>query len=270
MRTDLNFPEYFPENTYQTPDKVPGLLLDWLTLKSRWGFFLHYGKNFLRNRQLALHNDYDDVTWADCSYQIFRDIERVGGKFEIEGLEHIKASTEPVVFIANHMSTCETMVLPFMIVPYKPVTFVVKEELTRGYFGPIMRAVDPIAVGRKDPRKDMETVLNEGADKLAKGKSVIIFPQSTRQVPFVKKEFNSLGVKLAKKAGVKALPIALKTDFWGNSKILKAIGPLKRKATLHFKFGAPLEIVKTGKEQHQEIVRFIADNVRSWGGLVRD
>ncbi len=62
------------------------------------------------------------------------------------------------------------------------VTFVVKESLVKHpLFGDVMRSRNPIVVGRTDPRKDFEAVMNEGAEKLSKGISIIIFPQSTQQ-----------------------------------------------------------------------------------------
>src|SRR4030043_2323348 len=137
-------------------------------------------------------------------------------------MQNISKSEGPVLFIGNHMSTLETMVLPCIIAPHREVTFVVKESLVKHpLFGDVMRSRNPIVVGRTDPRKDLEAVMNGGMDLLSKGISIVIFPQSTRSVEFIPEEFNSLGVKLAKKAGVKVVPIAIKTDFWGNGKLIK-------------------------------------------------
>ena len=56
---------------------------------------------------------------------------------------------------------------------------------------------------------------------LRNGMSVIIFPQTTRIMDFDRKQFNSMGVKLAKRAQVPVVPIALKTDAWGVGKWIK-------------------------------------------------
>ncbi len=112
----------------------------------------------------------------------------------------------------------------------------VKESLVRHpLFGDVMRSRDPIVVGRTDPRKDLEAVMNGGMELLSKGISIVIFPQSTRSVEFRPEEFNSLGVKLAKKAGVKVVPVALKTDFWGNGKVIRELGPLDSRKTYLYK-----------------------------------
>jgi 1-acyl-sn-glycerol-3-phosphate acyltransferase len=39
-------------------------------------------------------------------------LENVGVRFEITGLDNLKSFEGPAVFIANHMSTLETFVLP--------------------------------------------------------------------------------------------------------------------------------------------------------------
>ena len=134
------------------------------------------------------------------------------------------------------MSTLETMIFPSIICSIKRVTFVVKESLVKHpLFKDVMLSRDPIVVGRSDPRKDLEAVMNGGADLLSKGISIVIFPQSTRSLEFRPEEFNSLGVKLAKKAGVPVVPVAIKTDFWGNGKYIKELGPIDGKKPVHYK-----------------------------------
>jgi 1-acyl-sn-glycerol-3-phosphate acyltransferase len=163
------------------------------------------------------------------------------------------------------MSTLETMVLPSIIGPHKELTFVVKESLVKHpLFGDVMRSRNPVVVGRTDPRKDLEAVMNEGSAILKSGTSIVIFPQSTRSVEFKPEEFNSLGVKLAKKAGVVVVPIALKTDFWGNGKLIKELGPLDHNKHIHFRFGEPMTITGNGKEENQKIIDFIKGSLEEW------
>ena len=58
----------------------------------------------------------------------------------------------PVVIIANHMSMLETVLIPGLVVPVNELAIVVKESLLRyPLFGPVMRAVKPIAVTRRNP-----------------------------------------------------------------------------------------------------------------------
>lgn len=230
-------------------------------------FYLGVIKVVNQGSRLAKRAQYSSKAWAESSYNIFRHIEACGGRFYIRGLgnlHEIKKNKQPVVFVANHMSTLETFILPILLLDFTPVTFVIKRELTYKYpwLRDIMKAVNPICVNRTNPREDYATVLEEGINKLANRTSVIIFPQTTRSDSFDPKEFNSIGLKLAKKANVPIVPIALKTDFWGNGKIIKDVGPIHREKLIHFYFGpvhSPNE-----KNTQNEIVNFIADSLAMW------
>jgi 1-acyl-sn-glycerol-3-phosphate acyltransferase len=193
-------------------------------------------------------------------------LESCGGRFHVTGLENLRKCHGPVVFIGNHMSTLETMVLPFLIAQIMDVTFVVKDNLVKNHvFGPIMRSRDPIVVSRHNSREDLVNVITRGQEILAGGRSVAIFPQSTRRIDFRPEEFNSLGVKLAAKAGVQVIPIALKTDFWLNGKLVKDLGPLEpRNKDIYFAFGEPMDIKGSGKEENKEIIDFIQSHLALW------
>jgi len=180
-------------------------------------------------------------------------------------MENIIKNDGPVIFLSNHISTLETMIFPGIIAPHRKVTFVVKDSLVKHpLFGAVMRSRNPIVVGRTDPRKDFESVMTEGLELLNKGISIIIFPQSTRSDIFKPEEFNSLGIKLAKKAGVNVVPVAIKTDFWGNGKVIKEIGKLDHTKLIHMKFGEPFVVNGPGKEENQFVISFIQKNLEEW------
>jgi 1-acyl-sn-glycerol-3-phosphate acyltransferase len=256
---------YFGADSYHTPVKEHLSIRDKLRLNSRLYFMWKYISIVLRTRKQAVRKLYDTKAWTDSSFAIFRFIENTGGKFHITGMENITKSEGPVLFISNHMSTLETMIFPCIIQPLREVTFVVKESLVKHpLFGDVMRSRNPIVVGRTDPRKDFEAVMNGGLDRLNKGISVIIFPQSTRSIEFKTEDFNSLGVKLAKKAGVKVVPVAIRTDFWGNGKVIKELGPIDSKKPIHIRFGEPFSITGNGKEDNQRIIDYIKSSLEEW------
>jgi 1-acyl-sn-glycerol-3-phosphate acyltransferase len=256
---------YFESNTYNTPEKDKLSISEKFRLDSRIYFVFKYGEVVLRTRKEAIRKVYDTKAWTDSSFEILQFLEKVGGIFHISGMENISKPSGSVLFISNHMSTLETMILPCIISPHKELTFVVKESLVKHpLFGDVMRSRNPIIVGRTDPRKDLEAVMNGGVERLNNGISIVIFPQSTRSVVFKPEEFNSLGVKLAKKAGVDVVPIALKTDFWGNGKLIKEVGPLDHTKHIHIKFGEPIKITGNGKEENQKIIDFIKSSLEEW------
>ncbi len=218
-----------------------------------------------KNGRKALKGLYGGAEWAKSSLDILRALENVGVRIEITGMDNIRRHEGPVVFIANHMSTLETFILPCIIQPVKETTFIVKQPLvTMPVFGPVMRSRDPVVVGRVNPREDLRTVLEEGSKKLAAGRAIVVFPQSTRSLDFKTDEFNTLGIKLALKAGVPVVPIALKTDAWGVGKIMKDFGPVDKNKKVHFAFGRPMEVKGRGADEHREIIAFIQDNLARW------
>ena len=256
---------FFPDDTYDTPPDYPRDVGDRLCFGGSAWFYVVLLRAYLESRSEVVVGTYDAAAWARSSRVIMSILERCGARFHIEGLDRIRELDGPVVFISNHMSSVETMVFPCIIAPFTPVTFVVKESLVHmPIFGPILRSSDPITVGRDNPRQDMQKVLTGGVEKLAGGTSVIIFPQSTRQVQFEPENFNSLGVKLARRAGVRVLPVAIKTDFWGNGKLVKDLGPLYRSLPIHMRFGEPMTVEGNGREEHQAIVAFIEENLGKW------
>jgi len=214
---------------------------------------------------LAKQGRYDTPEWVASSITTVRALESVGGRFEVEGLDIVRGLTSPCVFIGNHMSILETFVLPCLIAPYRRVTFVVKESLiTYPCFGHVMRSRDPVVVGRENAREDLRVVMDEGQKRLAAGVSIIIFPQTTRSEHFDARKFNSLGVKLAKKAGVPVVPVALKTDAWGVGRVIKDFGPIRPERTVHFCFGEPMTVAGSGKEEHSRVVEFIETHLNAW------
>ena len=263
--------DFFPADSYSTPEDAPRALREYLLLGSRWSPYSFFISIIFKYRPLALKGTYDDEIWARSSYEVVKSMERCGAKFRIEGLDKVRSLQGPAVFVGNHMSTLETTTLPGLICPIRPVTFVVKEKLSKGLvWGPIMRSRDPIIVRRKDPRADLEIVLREGAQRLSRGISVIIFPQGTRTEIFDRTNFNSLGIKLAAKAGVPVVPVAVKTDFWGNSPILRGFGPIRRDRPVHIEFGDPISVEGRGKAEHERCLDFIEDRLRRWGAATAE
>lgn len=116
----------------------------------------------------------------------------------------------------------------------------------------------------------LKKVMTEGKKILAKGTSIVIFPQNTRMVEFIPGQFNTLGIKLAKSAGLPVVPVAIKTDFWGNGKILKDLGVVHRDQPIHMFFGSPFSIKGNGKDEHQQVTDYIIHHLRELGGVVVD
>ncbi|MBN1448487.1 MAG: 1-acyl-sn-glycerol-3-phosphate acyltransferase [Bacteroidetes bacterium] len=218
-----------------------------------------------RAAYLARRGRYGDQGWIDSSIDIMNALEHAGCRLHIEGMEVLHMLDSAAVFVGNHMSTLETFALPGLINPVRRCTFVIKPSLMEyPVFKHVMRSRNPIVVSRDNPRQDLVTVLEEGAKRLAQGTSIILFPQTTRTPQFDPAQFNSLGVKVAKKAGVPVVPVALKTDAWENGNMLKDFGAIVPERSVHIRFGSPLTVDANGRAQQEAVVAFIQDNLRRW------
>jgi 1-acyl-sn-glycerol-3-phosphate acyltransferase len=219
----------------------------------------------VRGSGKAKRNRYDTADWSNSSFEALRALERVGVQLEITGMNNFKSLDGPCVFIGNHMSTLETFILPAIIAPFKETTFVVKQSLLDyPVFKHMMRSRKPITVGRSNPRDDLKAVFEGGTEKLRAGSSIIIFPQTTRTPAFQPDQFNTIGIKLAKKADVPVVPIALQTDAWGTGTFIKDFGWIDPKKKARFCFGKPLRITGRGNEEHQKIIEFIKGKLEEW------
>ena len=228
-------------------------------------FYVHLIGIVLRSSRVAKKGAYTDENWIESSFDVLQRLEQAGVKIEISGIENIERQKGPVVFIGNHMSMMETMILPVIIQPILPVTFVVKESLLAyPFFQHIMRSRNPVAVSRTNARQDLKVVMTDGVERLKAGVSIIVFPQTTRSHSFDSQQMSSIGVKLAKKAGVPVIPLALKTDCWQNGAWIKDFGRLDRTKTAFYHFGSPIIIAGKGDEEQEIINEFIVSALKRW------
>jgi 1-acyl-sn-glycerol-3-phosphate acyltransferase len=103
-----------------------------------------------------------------------------------------------------------------------------------------------------------------GVERLQKGVSVVVFPQTRRSLKFDPSQFNSIGLKLALRAKVPVIPIALLTDAWSNGTWLKDLGPINPNKRVHIAFGEPITIEGRGAQQHQQIIDYIQSKLSHW------
>lgn len=229
------------------------------------GFYSRMISTVFKASQEARKGLYDSLRLACDSQQMIHILESVGVRFHIECFNVLRELKKPCVFIGNHMSALETFILPGLLLPFREITFVVKKSLVSyPIFKHIMISRNPVIVGRENPREDLKIVLKEGADRLRKKISVVIFPQRTRTVDREIHDFNTIGIKLAQRADVPVVPFALRTDAWGNGKLIKDFGKIGPEKPVHFFFSNPLVIRGNGREIHEYIVSLIRSKLQEW------
>jgi len=255
----------FHADRYDSPERTPG----WLARLCPSALF--YSKIVaivLRCSRLAQLRQYDEIAWARSSEMVAGYLEASGCRIHAEGMSHLDPIDRPCIFIANHMSTLETFLLPAMIVPRcGELTYVVKRSLVEyPFFKHVMQSRKPVVVDRTNPREDLKAVLEQGAARLAEGYSIVIFPQHTRALTFDPEQFNTIGIKLAARTGTPVVPVALQTSAWSPGKHFKDYGPIIPDRPIRFAFGAPFMVTGKGNEEHQQVINFIRERLQQWGG----
>ncbi|MBU0575641.1 MAG: 1-acyl-sn-glycerol-3-phosphate acyltransferase [Proteobacteria bacterium] len=114
---------------------------------------------------------------------------------------------KPQIFMANHQSDFDILIVTAHI----PGQFrwIAKKELFKiPIFGRAMRSAGYIEIDRQNHEKAMKS-LDEAAQKIREGKSVVTFPEGTRSKDRTIKPFKQGLFHLAIKAGVPIVPISI-------------------------------------------------------------
>lgn len=236
---------------------------------ARWfpstAFYGRLAGIILRAGYQASRGRYGDQEWVDSSLEVVRALEQVGVEFEVTGMQYLEQHGSPCLVVGNHMSTLETTVLPGLVQPYRDVTFVVKQSLLDyPVFKHVMRSRNPIAVSQTDPRGDFKLMMDGGLERLARGISLIVFPEGKRMATFNPAQFNTIGVKLARRAGVPIVPFVLDTGAWAIGKWIPDVGKIVPARKVRIAFGAPIEVQGRGTEEHAAIVQYISTRLAEW------
>lgn len=183
---------------------------------------------------------------AWCALQIHALRRICGLRWRLEGGEHIPET--PHIFFAKHQSTWETMALVVLLPPH---VHVLKRELLRvPFFGWGLAAVRPIAIDREAGRAAVEEMLRQGRERLAHGRSVMIFPEGTRVRPGETARYRMGGAVLAAETGTPVIPIAHNAgEFWPRHSFVKWPGEIS------VVVGAPIATAGRTPEQVNAEVR---------------
>ena len=235
----------------------------WTTFWFSWSTFGVFPKCSIAEARRILNQD----LWAKVCFKSISVCEKFGGTMRIEGFKDRAEYKGNVVYVSNHMSTLETILLPACMVPFAPLNIIVKASLTKlPLCSKCACHMGLLPVTRTDPRKDLETVFSDGVARIKAGGDFLIFPQGTRQSEWIPKKFSSIGAKLAEKAGVKLVPIAVKTDILptrGKKGIFKDFGTVDPAKEVRVSAGPVIS--GSAKEMHQKSVEWIGAKLAEWG-----
>jgi 1-acyl-sn-glycerol-3-phosphate acyltransferase len=132
----------------------------------------------------------------------------IGVRVRVTGVEKLVRSA-CYAFFANHQSALDIPVL-YAGLPY-PLCFIAKKELFRiPFFGWGIAAMGHVRIDRSSARKARDSFIR-GVERCKKHSfSLVLFPEGTRSVDGTLGEFKQGSFTLAREAGIKVVPVALR------------------------------------------------------------
>lgn len=129
-----------------------------------------------------------------------------GSHVTVRGLENVPKNV-PVVFVANHQSNFDIPLI--MAYVGRPVGFIAKDSMEKfPFINKWMAYIHCVSIKRGSPR-EAAAAINRGIANLKAGHSMVIFPEGTRSPDGALQEFKPGALKLATKAGVPIVPVAI-------------------------------------------------------------
>ena len=205
--------------------------------------------------------------WAHLCFKSIQVAEKLGMKVLLEGWKNREAYDGPVMYLCNHMSTLETIMLPPILLTYGPFNVVAKASLNHLPFLEKAAAhMGMLPIGRKSPREDLVNILRMGTERIKAGNSFLIFPQGSREKVFSRKIYSSIGAKLAEKAGCPIVPIAVDTRCQPcrAKGLFKDFGPVDTSIDVRCACGPVIPLGKS-KTMHEASFDWIAGKLEEWG-----
>ena len=150
----------------------------------------------------------------------------LGLSFEVLGQENLLKSG--AILASKHQSAWETMIFHRLV---GDPAFVLKRELLRlPLIGWYMRGTGQIPIDRASRGSALKQMLDKGKRAVEQGRSLVIFPEGTRQPTGHAGRYHSGVFKLYDALGVPVVPIALNSGlFWKRDAFIRRPGII----TLH-------------------------------------
>jgi 1-acyl-sn-glycerol-3-phosphate acyltransferase len=204
-----------------------------------------------------------DVRWFRKSKSQAQQFPRAWGRIlcrlanirvRVEGGEQLDQA-KPYIFIGNHCSMADIMSFSGYIT--HDYRWIAKKELFAiPIFGTGMKAVDFISIDRSHGREAVQS-LNDAAQRIAEGSSVILFPEGTRSPDGRLQPFKTGAVMLAIKAGVEVVPVG----FNGTYQALPKGKLLSRGGEVVLRIGTPLPTKNFKAKDKQELAAILQQRV---------
>lgn len=175
-----------------------------------------------------------------------------GVKTTAIGEENIPTD-EPVLFVGNHRGFFDVIIsYTFM----KHATgFIAKKEMRKALI--IRRWMENLYclfLDRENMKEGLKTIL-QGIDFIKNGKSIVIFPEGTRNKGAGVQEFHAGSFKFAEKTGCKIIPVTQNNT----EAVFETHLPWIKSAHTVIEFGKPIDLKELSNEDRKKIAVYTHD-----------
>lgn len=229
-----------------------------------WTIGFHYVVNFFNRQKYRVDNKNLDLetkkAYRKRVYKLMQDLSRkmmhaAGATMVVKGRENLPKEG-PVVYMATHKGLFDSPVMALVVENDSPI-FIGKEETKKmPIFGTWFDATGSIYLARDDMKKSLQAIL-KGIDELKNGQSIVIFPEGSRMKGKEMGSFKAGSFKLATKANVPIVPIAIQNTY----KILEEKGKIQ-KTTVYVNIGKPIDVPSLTAEEKKKLPQNVEDIVR--------
>lgn len=164
--------------------------------------------------------------------------------FQIYGEENIP--DEPCVFVANHQAIFDVFAL---LAAMKNVTgFIAKKEIAKLPLIPTwVRAIGTVFIDRSSVKEGLKAI-NQGAENIKNGYSMIIFPEGTRSLSSTMGTMKKGSLKMALNAEATIVPVTID----GTYRVLE-VGNKVSGHTIKIMFHKPIQTAGLDKEEQKNL-----------------
>ncbi len=114
------------------------------------------------------------VLWYRLTQWFFGLQARVWFRFRCQGTSHMPA-TGPVILLSNHQSHLDPLLIGCFI--HRPIGYLARATLFKGFLGPLIRAYDAIPIDREGTGL---AGIRATLKRLKQGDAILMFPEGTR------------------------------------------------------------------------------------------
>ena len=204
-------------------------------------------------KKIKTPDEYKDIihkvvnSWADHVLNV------IGVKVDIIGIENIPE--EECLFVSNHQGNADFLLL--MAKLNKHLGFIAKKELLKIKIVSMwMKEMHCVFLDRDNIRESLKGI-NEGAENLKNGYSMVIFPEGHRSKSHKLGEFKKGSMKLAVKAGVPVVPLVVDNTF----KVFEEKKGRLTKTKVTLSILKPIDVKTLTKEEKADLAEIVRKKI---------